>query len=138
MNIVYVGAKPMKSDNVAETKLIWERGQIHAVADEVKAAKLLSYKDIWADADKPYSLRDPNEPPKAAPPTVTIIVPGAKFVLDKTDEEVREIAAERLLPVFMTKADSNAFAEWKLERDTAPGLPQKQAKKNGQAAAAIL
>lgn len=130
MKIVYVGTKPQKADNVAETKLIWTPGQIHEVADDLKAAKLLTYQDIWADADKPYKVRDPSEAPKPLPPAVTVTVPGARFVIGKTDEEIREIAAERLIPVFMTKADAEAFELWKLDRDTAPesktlGLPKK-------------
>lgn len=51
--IKYVGKKPSKVDNVAETGLVWLPGQVHEVP-VVKAAIMLQHPDVWA-ADKPIS-----------------------------------------------------------------------------------
>lgn len=135
--VIYIGLKPQKSDNVSDTKLVWHRGQVHEIHDEAKAEKLLSYPDIWADADKPYKLMEAGES-RAPAPKVTITVPGAKFELDQSAENLSAIARGELIAVFMTPADAKAFDEWKqLESETAPGksdgLQPKVMKKNAQA-----
>lgn len=49
--IRYIGLKPVKTDNVAGTGLIWNgAGAVHEVADPVAAGKLLSYSSVWEDA----------------------------------------------------------------------------------------
>ena len=134
--IAYIGLKPQKADNVTDTKLVWARGQVHEVHDDAKAEKLLSYPDIWADADKPFKLLEIGEI-KAPTPSVTIIVPGAKFEIALSAEVLSAIARGELRAVFMTPADEKAFEEWKrLESETAPDVKglQPQPKKNGKGA----
>lgn len=51
MQIRYIGLKPVKQDNVANTGLIWNgAGDVHEVADSVAACKLLSYPLVWEEA----------------------------------------------------------------------------------------
>ena len=135
MRIVYIGTKPRKGDNVAQTGLTWERGQIHEIPDE-KAKKLLEHIDIWADADKPYRVADPADGPKLPEPSVTIIVPGAKFEIVQSAETVSRIARGELKVVFMTPIEEQAFAEWRaMDVDTAPtaehGLAPRKPKDKG-------
>jgi hypothetical protein len=48
--IRYIGLKPVKQDNVANTGLIWNgAGDVHEVADLAAAAKLLSYPLVWEE-----------------------------------------------------------------------------------------
>lgn len=58
--IRYIGAKGRKEDNVAGTGLVWAKGQVHDVPDKIAAAKLLSYTQIWADEQAPYTPAQPN------------------------------------------------------------------------------
>ena len=123
--IVYVGLKPQKGDNVAKTGLVWKKqGDVQEVADDEKAAKLLEYPDIWADADAKYELRDAADI-KAPVPTASVLVPGARFEIAMSAEALSQVARGELRAVFMTDADEKAFAEWKLEIETAPEPAQK-------------
>lgn len=49
INIKYVGKKDSRADTVANTGLVWTKGQVHPVSDS-KAALLLVHPDIWAIA----------------------------------------------------------------------------------------
>ena len=138
MKIIYVGLKQQKADNVAGTGLVWTRGQIHEVEDAVKAAKLLEHPLIWQDADSKYEMVP--EPKAVAPsPRVSIIpqdsvspywepvvmtVPEAVFV---------GVQKKELVAVFMTNADADRFADWKLEQDkgidTSPKITGPKAEK---------
>lgn len=125
MKIVYVGTKPQKGDNVAQTGLVWTRGQIHEVADEKKAAKLLEHPLSWADAEKDYNLVPEL---KAVDPTPRVNVIPANAVSPFWEPVVVTVPEDvfigmrdkKLVAVFMTSEDADAFAEWKLERDTRP------------------
>lgn len=46
IQVQYVGTKPSRDDNVADTGLVWTPGEIHPVP-ELKAKKLLAHPDIW-------------------------------------------------------------------------------------------
>lgn len=124
MKIVYVGTKESKGDNIAATGLVWARGQIHEVEDEVKCAKLLEHPLIWRNADEQYELMP--ELKAVTPVPVVKIIPDATdpfvdpFIAAVPVDVVKKLHAKELIPVFMSSADADAFAEWKLERDTRP------------------
>lgn len=131
MKIVYVGLKEIKADNVAGTGLTWTRGEVHEVADEKKCAKLLEHSMIWANASgksEPEIASMLIPAPKVVDPSprvsfvpqdatspywepVVIVIPGEVF--DRLQKQ--EIQA-----VFMTPADADAYADWKLEKETRP------------------
>ncbi len=123
--IVYVGLKDQKGDNVAGTGLVWTRGQIHEVEDDAKAIKLLAHKLIWQDADGKYELVPG---PKVVPPEprVNIIQSGdvspywEPVVIPIAAEDFTRLQKKELVAVFMTNEDADAYADWKLERDTRP------------------
>ena len=51
MQIRYIGLKPVKQDNVANTGLIWNgAGDVHEVTNTVAACKLLSFSTVWEEA----------------------------------------------------------------------------------------
>lgn len=51
MQIRYIGLKPIKQDNVANTGLSWSgAGDVREVTDLVAARKLLSYPLVWEEA----------------------------------------------------------------------------------------
>lgn len=132
--IVYVGTKEQKGDNVAQTGLIWSRGQIHEVVDDSKAKKLLEHAHVWADADQPYEMIPELGLVTSSEPKVSLIVEGEPlldYTLAVTVDVVKKLNSGTLVPVFMTPADADAFAAWKkLEDDTAPKNtgPKKQDK----------
>lgn len=46
--IIYVGKKPMKTDNVAGTDTVWNgHGDVQDVADSLAVEKLIAHSDIW-------------------------------------------------------------------------------------------
>ena len=141
MKIVYVGLKPQKADNIAQTGLVWARGEIHEVEDEEKAKKLLEHPLIWRDAAQKYDLVPEM---KTVPPQPRVhIVPENPtpyfdpHVIPVPEDVLKKILANELTVVFITAEDADAFAEWKLERETRPDTvpqetgpaPQKKAKR---------
>lgn len=129
MKILYIGNKPIKTDNIAATGLTWQRGEIQEVADEKKAAKLLEHKTIWADATgksdtEIAGMLLPELKAVPADPIVRVIPEGDAFmdafVMVVPVEVLRELHSKNLTAVFMKPVDADAFAEWKLDRDTAP------------------
>jgi hypothetical protein len=67
--IRYIGPKPVKTDNVAGTGLIWNGyGTVHEVTDPVAAGRLLSYSTVWEDATDAEDAagNSEGEPPKNA------------------------------------------------------------------------
>ena len=60
--IRYIGAKPVKHDNVADTGLSWHgAGDVQEVVDPAKAAKLLAHSLIWEEAgEQPKPKADPD------------------------------------------------------------------------------
>jgi hypothetical protein len=119
MNIVYIGSKPNKADNVAKTGLVWNPGEVHEVADEKMAAKLLEHPTIWADASKDYSMHKPMAlAPEPTPPKVmltpednvglwdpiSIVVPTDLFL---------KLQSKELTVAFLTEADADAFGVFK-------------------------
>lgn len=141
MRIVYVGTKEIKADNVTATLatpgtgLVWKRGEIHEVANEKQALKLLEHP-VWKNADEKYELMGepvavPAQPRVVVQPESTgsqsfwepeiIVVPAEVF---------KKVQAKELQVVFMTQEDADAFSEWKLDRDTSPRNtgPRPQAK----------
>lgn len=146
MKIVYVGHKEIKSDNVAQSGLIWKRGEVHEIADPLKAAKLIEHKLIWQNADgkKPEEIAAMVLPEiKAVPPEprvhfipsesenpfwdpIVVTVPGELYV------KLRE---KQIQAVFITPEDADLFKEWKeLRGDTSPKKtgPRAQAKETKQ------
>lgn len=129
MKIIYIGHKSIKTDNIAATGLTWQRGEVHEVADEKKAAKLLEHKTIWADATgksdaEIAAMLLPELKAVPADPIVRVIPEGDAFmdafVMVVPVEVLRELHNKNLTAVFMKPVDADAFAEWKLERDTRP------------------
>lgn len=126
MRIVYLGTKEVKGDNVAKTGLVWSRGQILEVEEPEKAAKLLEYPEIWADAEKDYTLAEPPKP-REQNPQVNVIPQDATspywepVVIPIPGDVFKQVQEKSLIPVFMTPEDADAFSAWKRERDdTAP------------------
>ncbi|MAK55664.1 MAG: hypothetical protein CML17_07460 [Pusillimonas sp.] len=56
--VKYIGKKPQKVDNVANTGLIWTPGQIHFLPPMV-AQKLSAVKDVWQIVDDATVDQDP-------------------------------------------------------------------------------
>lgn len=53
MLIQYVGTKPEKVDNVANTGLVWfGHGDVQEVKDESAAKKLLAFPGVWQEASE--------------------------------------------------------------------------------------
>lgn len=129
MKIVYIGHKEVKGDNVAATGLTWTRGQVQEVADEKKAAKLCEHKLIWKCVD---GLKDKDiqalllpELKAVVPDPVVRVIPEGDafmepFVMAVPVDMLRELHNKTLTAVFMKSADADAFADWRLERDTRP------------------
>lgn len=139
MKISYIGLKEQKGDNVAATGLVWTRGQVHEVADEKKAAKLIEHKLIWACADgkSPEEITAMLIPELQAVNSVPrVIFKSAdesidNFVMPVPTEILRQLHNKSIDAVFMTPEDADKYADWlKLERDTAPNKtgPKPQAK----------
>jgi hypothetical protein len=124
--IVYIGTKEQKGDNVAQTGLVWTRGQIHEVLDDKKADKLLEHPHVWADAESKYEMvPEMALVPKEAPaPKVSLIVEGQPlldYTLSVDADVVTQLNAGTLIAVFMSPVDADDFDAWKkLEAFTAP------------------
>jgi len=134
--VVYVGLKEMKADNVAGTGLVWTRGEVHEVEDEEKAAKLFAHPLIWQNADEKYELVPE---PKVVPaePRVSISPENPKDaywdpIVEVVPAEVfTQLQTKELVMVFMTPADADRFAAWKMGNDAGPEqLPDDTAPKN--------
>lgn len=136
MQIAYIGIKEIKGDNIAQTGLVWTRGQVHEVADEKKSLKLLEHSLIWAKVDGKSAEEIAGlmvQELKAVPPEPRAsFIPDAPaspywepFVTVVPEEVLKKLQAKELVPVFMSEADADAFGEWKLDRDTRPSAPQK-------------
>lgn len=134
--IVYIGHKEIKADNVAQTGVVWTRGQVQEIVDDKKAEVLLKHPLIWKDADgkKPEEIQELLLPELAAvapEPRVSIIPQGdtspywEPVVVPVPADVFTKLQTKDLVAVFMTSEDADAFAEWKLERDTRPSAPQK-------------
>lgn len=72
MRITYIGLKPTKTDNVANTGLTWAAGQAHEVASLDACAKLLRHADVWAVADEDTKAPADDLPPADIKPTETV------------------------------------------------------------------
>lgn len=136
MEVAYIGTKEIKADNVAQTGFIWKRGEVHEVADEKKALKLIEHSLVWANV----TGKTPEEIAKILLPELTLVPPEPRasfipqdpaspywepFVTVVPEDVLKRLQAKELVPVFMSEADADAFGEWKLERDTRPSAPQK-------------
>lgn len=129
MKIVYRGLKEIKADNVAGTGLTWTRAQVHEVEDPVKAAKLLEHPLIWADADGKYELV---KAPEVVPPEPRVsIIPlestspyWEPVVITVPPDVFERLQKKEIVAVFATPDDADAFADWKLDRDTKPEAPK--------------
>lgn len=136
MKIAYIGIKEIKGDNIAQTGLVWTRGQVQEVADEKKALKLLEHPLIWANVEG-KSVEEIAalmvQELKAVPPEPRVsFIPDAPaspywepFVTVVPEEVLKKLQTKELVPVFMSDADADAFSDWKLERDTRPSAPAK-------------
>jgi len=105
--IEYVGKKPNKVDNIANTGLTWTPGQIHIVPPLV-ALKLLvpDYADIWREADLQAMEEDPSR--------VGIVVETEHLEMGKpeTSQEPEQVPQTFDLPNLhgMTKSDLQTFS----------------------------
>lgn len=128
MKIVYVGHKEQKGDNVAATGLVWRRGEIHEVEDSAKAAKLLEHGLIWRDATGKSdaeigAMLLPVLAPVKETPVVKILPTDSgvdSFIVKAPSDVLLRLHAKELTVVFMSEADADAFADWKLNHDTSP------------------
>src|SRR5260221_14524254 len=127
--IIYLGAKEIKADNVAQTGLTWSRGEVREVVDDKKAELLLKHPRVWADADKEYQLQPEITLAHESQPMVSIIPQDAgglspywePVILAVTAEIFTKMQNKEFIAVFMTPDDQDAYAAWKkLEADTAP------------------
>lgn len=143
MKIVYIGRKEQKADNVTQTptfpgtRLTWNPGQVHDIADEKVAVKFLQHPMVWQDATgkTPEEIKAMMLPElKAVPPDPRIQVvpkdPSSPYwepVITVVSEDIfKRVQSKELVQVFMTSADADAFSEWKLERDTRPDPAPRQ------------
>lgn len=140
--VVYVGTKEIKADNISGTPtspgtgLVWTRGQVHEIQDEKKADRLLEHPLVWRDASNlsdadiaalllPELKAVPPEPRVSFIPETSATPYLEPAVVVVPEDVLKKLQAKELVPVFMTDADADAFAEWKLERDTRPSAPAK-------------
>lgn len=149
--IVYVGNKETKGDNVAGTGLVWRRGEVHEIADDIKCAKLLDHSTIWRDAtDKdPAQISGmllPELRAVATPPSVHLMANEATglswkpIVIEISADEYSKLAAGTYDTYFMSKTDAALFSAWKLQQtaveavDSAPRQtgPKPQARDTRQ------
>ena len=86
--IKYIGGKPRKTDNVANTGTVWHGpGDVQDVADDKAVAALLAHSGVWALAEE--------APAPAAARWVLTNESGASMALDDmTDKAVRDFAAD--------------------------------------------
>jgi len=133
MQVAYIGTKEIKADNVAQTGFIWKRGEVHEVADEKKALKLIEHSLVWANVTgkSPEQIAAMLLPElKAVPPEPRVsfipqdpATPYWEPVVVVVPEEIfNKMQSKELVAVFMSPEDADAFGEWKLERDTRPGV----------------
>lgn len=132
MDIVYVGLKDLKGDNLAGTGLTWARGQIHKVEDEKKCALLLKHDLIWRNATgkspeevKAMLIQPPAEVPPE--PRVSIISEGNRaafadpFIIVVPDDVFQKLRVNELTAVFMSDDQADAFKRWQdAQVDTSP------------------
>jgi hypothetical protein len=120
--IIYIGNKPMKADNIAGTGLTWSKGEVHEVEDDAKAAKLLDYAGVWADADTDYKpLETPAEQISAPNPRAMIVPQGGEEVSPFWDpitivvpaEVFKSLQDKETIAVFMTPDDADAYEAFK-------------------------
>jgi hypothetical protein len=132
MDIIYVGLKNLKGDNIAGTGLTWARGQIHKVEDEKKAALLLKHDLVWRDATGKSEEETQAmliQPPAEVPPEprVSILSEGNRaafadpFIIVVPDEVFLKLRVNELTAVFMTDDQADAFKRWQdAQMDTGP------------------
>ena len=142
--IVYVGIKAAKSDNVAQTGLTWQRGEVLEVQDDKKAQKLLEHSDIWADAEKPYDMvtEIPPTPAKPPEPRISLVPQGGEntnpfwnpIVIPVTAEEFQKIQDKELVPVFLTTDEIGAYGVWKKRVESAARMRATSKDKKAEAA----
>lgn len=128
--VVYIGLKEIKGDNVAATGLTWKRGEVRQVDDDKKAGLLLQHPLIWGDAtgknEKEIAAMMLPEFKAVEPvPAVNVVEDGAKvwdpFTVPVPPDVLAKVRSGDLIPVFMTEADADGYAAWKkLDADTAP------------------
>lgn len=74
--VKYVGVKPVKTDNVAGTKTVWDgNGDIQEVSDAAWV-KLARHPDIWERVD------DANDKPKPSLADVVVNTPAPVSISD--------------------------------------------------------
>lgn len=67
ISVKYIGNKDEKFDNVAGTNLVWGKGEVIDVEDQV-ARKLVRYTDTWVAVDMQGCSMDPVSDSRAGPP----------------------------------------------------------------------
>lgn len=106
MQVQYIGAKPLKTDNVAGTGVVWDgHGDIQDVPDAA-AAKLLRHPDVWAlpsidpvpEPEKEQQGLDSKPDFKLAGPDGTVI-----DLATMDDKAVKAFATEHKLDVDLRK-----------------------------------
>jgi hypothetical protein len=110
MQVQYIGNKPRKVDNVADTGLVWDgHGDVQDVPDAA-AAKMLRHPDVWAlpavdhapepekDPEKEQQGLDSKPDFKLAGPDDTVI-----DLAEMDDKAVKAFAAEHKLDVDLRK-----------------------------------
>lgn len=97
--VEYIGTKPVKKDNVAETGLSWTPGQVHYLP-VIIATKLFAHPSIWIDGTD-TAEQDPSR--------VGMVVDSTP---DKPNTSVEDDTTAIDLPNLqnMTKPDIQAYA----------------------------
>lgn len=70
VSIKYIGRKPLKQDNVADTGLVWAPGEVLQVAAG-KAKLLLRFPDVWEQVDGAPLEPAPRDPRQLSNPTLS-------------------------------------------------------------------
>lgn len=120
MQIVYVGHKEIKADNIAQTGHVWKRGEVHEVADEKKALKLLEHSLIWADATNknlkeieklllPEMKAVPPEPRVSFMPKDPDSPFWEPFLVVVPPDVYKKLQSKKLIPVFMSPEAADAL-----------------------------
>ena len=116
--VAYIGLKPTKSDNVAGTGLTWQRGQVHDIVDDAKAAKLLEHKNVWVDGSDETKIVLLQAPEPVALPAQVVFTTGRTDqapIIETVDDQVYAmLQTKALVPVFMSVEDYDQFRAWKL------------------------
>lgn len=94
--IRYIGLKPVKHDNVADTGLTWNgAGDVHEVTDPAKACKLLANSLVWDEPEEEAEAKsETNKPAPDAEPDAGKTTVQKVVKLDALRERAKELGVD--------------------------------------------